>query len=143
MFLEAAMDAIVETDEVAVVGADLSLSGMSSMFCPSPPVTTLVFIVTNFPSKSNFSLTIVDEYKTLFFCFSLNEPNSTPFQTFRASIPSISAVSESNATCGYNCKALFILVCAANEKNSPPSFKCWYSIHAVYMGWSEVNLPST
>jgi len=32
MFLEAAMEAIVFTEEVAVVGADLSRSGMSSNF---------------------------------------------------------------------------------------------------------------
>ena len=67
IFFAAAMEAIVLTEDVAVVGADLNLSGISSRFWPSPPVTIRDFTVMKFPSRSYFSLVIVDENSTLFF----------------------------------------------------------------------------
>jgi len=103
MYLAAASEAIVFTDELAVVGADLSLSGMSSKICLSPPVTIRDFVVMDLPSRSTFSLTMVDDYSTDFSCF----PPVSLIKLF--SVLSAVACRRSllSVTSGYNCTWLF------------------------------------
>jgi hypothetical protein len=92
-------EAIVFTDGLAVMDTDLSLSGISSKICLSPPVTIRDFVVMNLLSRSNFSLIMVDDYSTDFFCF--------PPGSLIELISVLSAVacrrSLLSVTSGYNC----------------------------------------